>query len=97
MLRKVENKNRYRTAQPYYYHLHDSDGQGNTINYLFTISQLDNAEERAEANPEDVVEDGILENRFITGLCLGLPLGSAIGCLVYFLCVEFNVKSLLGW
>jgi|19_taG_2_1085344.scaffolds.fasta_scaffold11147_3 hypothetical protein len=97
MLRKVENKNRYRTAQPYYYHLHEFDDHGSPVDYLFTINQLDNAEERARANPEDIVEDGILENRFVAGLCLGLVLGSAIGNLVYFLCVKFDVKSLLGW
>ena len=74
MLRQVENKNRYRTAQPYYYHLHE---EGDKVDYLFTINQLDNAEERARANPEDFVSD--YEKPVASEFWAGLMGGRVIG------------------
>jgi hypothetical protein len=77
MLRQVENKNRYRTAQPYYYHLHEEGGQGEVVDYLFTLNQLDNAEERARANPEDFVSDyeKPVASEFWAGLMGGIVIG----------------------
>jgi hypothetical protein len=45
----VENKNRYRTASPYYYAVIDIDG----ARFLFTEKDLDVARTRAASNPED--------------------------------------------
>lgn len=46
---KIENKSRYRTANPYYYKVVDGDDS-----YLFTLKDIESARKRAKKNPEDV-------------------------------------------
>ena len=78
MIRKVENKGRYKTAQPYYWHLHN-DG----LDYLFTESQLKEAEKRADRNPEDIPE---IEEpaSFTTGFTCGIIVGILLPVATYF-------------
>jgi hypothetical protein len=46
---KVENKNRYKTSNPFYYLIKTEEET-----YLFTESDLIVAKERAVKNPEDI-------------------------------------------
>lgn len=79
MFKKVENKGRYKTAQGYYWHIHD-DG----IDYLFTNSALQEAEKRAKKNPEDIPHP-VEENSSATiGFACGLILGVLLTVATYF-------------
>lgn len=49
MLKKVENKDRYQTANKHYWYLYS-----NNKNYLFTDKDLEEAEDRAVSNSEDL-------------------------------------------
>lgn len=51
MLVKVENKNRHKAANKYYFYLRDDNKD-----YLFSGSQLQSALDRAKSNPEDIPE-----------------------------------------
>ena len=74
MLLKVKNKNRYRTAGNFYWFYKDSEGK----EYLFTSSQLDEANARASKNPEDCPE--ISKGMgFWTGVSLATLFGVAVG------------------
>ena len=79
MFRKVENKGRYKTAQPFYWYTRDQDG----IDYLFTESALLEAEKRAEKNPEDIPE---IEEpaSFAVGLTCGILVGILLPVAMYF-------------
>ena len=48
---KVYNKDRHFAAAPIYFHL-----KAEGVHYLFTPSQMDVAMDRAEKNPEDLVD-----------------------------------------
>ena len=48
---KVYNKDRHFAAAPIYFHL-----KAEGVHYLFTPAQMNVARERAEKNPEDLVE-----------------------------------------
>lgn len=79
MFKKVENKGRYKTAQGYYWHIHD-DG----IDYLFTNSALQEAEKRAKKNPEDIPHP-VKENSYATAsFACGLTLGVLLTVATYF-------------
>lgn len=54
----VENKGRYRTANPYYYavRLRPEGEPDLSSTYLFTENELKSAGDRAVRNPEDVPE-----------------------------------------
>jgi len=79
MFRKVENKGRYKTAQPYYWHVHD-DG----TDYLFTESQLKEAEVRAGKNPEDIPSaEPEHHDAWTTGLVTGLISGGLLSFSTY--------------
>ena len=56
---KVYNQNRHFAAAPIYYHL-----KAEGVHYLFTPAQMDIAKERADRNPEDLVEFPTLWQRF---------------------------------
>lgn len=74
MFRKVENKGRYKTAQPFYWHTKDQDN----IDYLFTETALLEAEKRAEKNPEDIPPDLAepkKKDEFLYGMILGFFFG----------------------
>ncbi len=87
MFRKVENKGRYKTAQPFYWHIRD--GQ---VDYLFTYSALQEAEKRAAKNPEDIPEEiAVPYNGYLTGLATGLVVGFAVTAASY-----FAVKYFIG-
>lgn len=47
---QIENKSRYRSANPFYYRIVDENG----VAYLFTKKDLDSAIKRASKNPEDI-------------------------------------------
>jgi hypothetical protein len=49
---KIENQNRYKTANPYYYLF-----KTETDAYLFTESDILTAKERAEKNKDDIPND----------------------------------------
>lgn len=78
MLRKVPNRNAYKTANKYYYHLRDKEG----VYYLFSQAQVDSAAKRAEANPEDTqYEFEEQESSFAFGVLTGIVIG-ALSCVV---------------
>lgn len=78
MLRKVLNKNAYKTANKHYYHLRDQEG----VDYLFSQAQIDSAAKRADANPEDTqYEFEEQESPFIFGVLTGILVG-ALSCVV---------------
>ena len=75
MFRKVENKGRYKTAQGYYWHIKSGDKD-----YLFTESALEEAEKRAQKNPEDIpAQEESLDNStfFSMGVLTGVILSVA--------------------
>ena len=83
MFRKVENKGRYKTAQGYYWHIKSGDKD-----YLFTESALEEAENRAKKNPEDIpAQEESLDNStlFSMGVLTGVIL-SVAGYFVIKLC-----------
>ena len=84
MFRKVENKGRYKTAQGYYWHIRDKE-----IDYLFTDSALQEAEKRAEKNPEDIPE---IEEpaSFVVGLTCGTIVGVLLTVAMYFMVNTFR-------
>ena len=57
-LYKVENKNRHHNAEEFYYYVKDVNGS----DYLFTSKSLDEANERALKNKEDIPTGLILAN-----------------------------------
>ena len=74
MFRKVENKGRYKTSNPFYWHTKDQDD----IDYLFTESALLEAEKRATKNPEDIPPDLVEPSKrddFLSGVILGFVFG----------------------
>jgi len=78
MFRKVENKGRYKTSNPFYWYTRDQDG----IDYLFTESALLEAEKRAEKNPEDIpkIEEPA---SFAVGFTCGILVGILLPVAVY--------------
>jgi hypothetical protein len=85
MFVKVENKGRYKTSNPFYWHTKDQDD----IDYLFTDSALIEAEKRASKNPEDIPDNyGPSKhdwNTYFIGLATGLVAGFACTAATYFL------------
>jgi len=79
---KVENKDRYKTANKYYFHAKSASG----INYLFTTAQLKEAIARAQKNTEDLPkeeykpQDETKSVGFVTGFMIGVsfPILAAI-------------------
>jgi len=51
LLKKVENKNRYKSAGTHYWYMNDGKSE-----YLFSESQMETAKLRAKKNPEDLPE-----------------------------------------
>ena len=84
MFRKVENKGRYKTAQGYYWYI-----KSENKDYLFTESALEEAEKRAQKNPEDipVVHE---EASFTTGLVSGFISGALSVTALYFFLSRFG-------
>jgi hypothetical protein len=78
MLRKIENRDRYRTADKHYYHLRDGE-----TDYLFSDSQLETAEERALNNPEDLAGWTEPKGTFWLGMIYGTVLGTLLCWTVY--------------
>jgi hypothetical protein len=83
MFLQVENKGRYKTAQPFYWYARDKD-----IDYLFTESALDEAAKRADKNPEDIprfpnVVDKDNSNYFV-GFVTGMLVGAFLVVATYF-------------
>ena len=77
MFRKVENKGRYKTSNPFYWHTKDQDD----IDYLFTESALLEAEKRATKNPEDIPPDLVEPSKrddFLSGMILGFVFGGLL-------------------
>ena len=72
MFRQVKNKDRYKTAQNFYWHIRDKD-----VDYLFTHSALTEAEKRALKNPEDIPEPRDPKNKhpYFNGLLTGIICG----------------------
>jgi hypothetical protein len=76
---KVENKDRYKTANPHYWL-----AKTKTDTYLFSDADLLRAEERAESNPEDIPAEKMttpsslrsLTIGFVTGLVAGISLSA---------------------
>ena len=83
MFRKVENKGRYKTAQPFYWYTRDQDG----IDYLFTETALLEAEKRASKNPEDIPNNygPVRQDSYFIGLATGLVVGFACTAASYFI------------
>ena len=88
MFRQVENKGRYKTAQPFYWHIKDQDD----VDYLFTDSALKEAEKRAEKNPEDIPFPIDEPASFTAGFAIGLIVGFAVTAGSYFLIKYFNLE-----
>ena len=82
MFRKVENKGRYKTSNPFYWHTKDQDD----IDYLFTESALLEAEKRASKNPEDIPNIPEIEEpaSFAVGLTCGILVGILLPVAMYF-------------
>ena len=85
MFRQVENKDRYRTAQYFYWYIRDKD-----IDYLFTQAALEEAERRALNNLEDIPESREPEPEkgrscFFNGLLTGLIGGFVFTAVGYFI------------
>lgn len=77
---EVENSNRYKTANPYYYLFNTKDQA-----YLFTKSDLETAKDRAIKNSDDVPHSLFKEERvFWKPFFLGFSV-----CLVLSLIVAF--------
>jgi len=81
MLTKVENKDGYKTSNPFYYHIKDEDGK----HYLFSEFQLAVASERADKNKEDLPQSkrsNVCLYCFISGVLIGTVL--AFSCCYFF-------------
>tara|TARA_B100002019_G_C21104743_1_gene515345 strand:+ start:488 stop:760 length:273 start_codon:yes stop_codon:yes gene_type:complete len=87
MFRQVENKGRYKTAQPFYWHIKDQ----NDVDYLFTDSALKEAEKRAEKNPEDIPMPlpVVSHDNYLIGFATGLVVGFAVTAATYFVLKYF--------
>jgi hypothetical protein len=73
MLIKVENKDGYKTSNPFYYYTEDANGK----QYLFSEFQLAVAGERADKNKEDFPKiNNSTKNRLC--FCFGFALGAAL-------------------
>ncbi len=73
-LRRVENAEKYRTADQFYWQYRDSDG----TDYLFSQNQLDVAKRRAEKNPEDLQDVSWIDTdggTFTIAAIIGMGLG----------------------
>lgn len=81
MFREVKNKGRYKTAQGYYWHIRDKE-----VDYLFTDSALQEAEKRADKNPEDIPNIPEIEEpaSFAVGLTCGILVGILLPVAMYF-------------
>ena len=81
MFREVKNKGRYKTAQGYYWHIRDKE-----VDYLFTDSSLQEAEKRADKNPEDIPNIPEIEEpaSFAVGLTCGILVGILLPVAMYF-------------
>jgi hypothetical protein len=80
LLKKVENKNKYKSADPFYYHLRDGD-----VDYLFSDYQLEAAKNRALSNPEDVADYEEPPNDFWVGFGSGVVACSFLVAFIYIL------------
>lgn len=74
MFKKVINKKRYKTANPFYYYIRSDD-----TDYLFAQSQLDAAAERAQKNQEDIAGLDLIDDSKIPYIWLinGILIGAA--------------------
>lgn len=80
MFTKVQNEGRYKTAQAFYWHVKSDD-----TDYLFTDSQLKEAKNRAEKNPEDIPAYGPDPGFDSISFMLGGLIGVICGALVAFI------------
>lgn len=81
MLIKVENKDGYKTSNPFYYYAEDASGK----QYLFSEFQLAVAGERAYKNKEDFPKlNDSLKKRlyFCSGFVLGVALVYIVNILI---------------
>lgn len=79
---EVENTNRYKTANPYYY-LFNTKEQA----YLFTKSDLETAKDRADKNSDDIPllfnEDRVFWKPFLLGFLVCLVLSSIVAAIAW--------------
>ena len=82
MFRQVENKDRYKTAQNFYWHIRDKD-----VDYLFTQAALTEAEKRALKNPEDIPapRDPEGQHPYFNGFTTGIICGFVCPARSYFI------------
>ncbi len=85
MLKKIKNKNRYKTAQPYYWYLRDRG-----VDYLFTQSALTEAEKRALKNPEDVPGYQKPNDKFMNGFASGFVVGGLFAIVTFIILCRFG-------
>jgi hypothetical protein len=87
---KVENTNRYRTANPYYYLVvTENDGS-----LLFSEADIEIAKNRAKANPEDIPNYKKV-NAVCWDICLGFAVTTAVGGLVLGYFSDFILNKLM--
>lgn len=79
MLIKVQNKDGYKTSNPFYYYTEDINGKP----YLFSEFQLAIAGERADKNKEDFPNKTISENaKKWLYFCCGFIFGVTLVCVI---------------
>ena len=87
---KVENTNRYRTANPHYYLVvTENDGP-----LLFSKTDLEVAKKRAKANPEDI-PNYKKANTVDWGICLAFAMTTAVGGVVLGYFSDFILNKIM--
>lgn len=87
---KVENTNRYRTANPHYYLVvTENDGS-----LLFSKTDLEVAKKRAKANPEDIPNYRKV-NAVEWGVCLAFAMTTAVSGVVLGYFSDFILSKMM--
>ena len=85
MLKKINNKNRYKTPQPCYWYLRDRG-----VNYLFTKNALTQAEKRALKNPKDLPLYEKPNDKFMNGFASGFVVGGLLAIVTFIILMKFG-------
>ena len=84
MMKRVENNDKYRSAQQFYWQYRGNEGEY----YLFSQHQLDVAKRRAEKNLEDL-QPMSEPASFALGLTVGLLFGGTLAMIATYLITRF--------